>query len=74
MAKTMTGPMSNDAHSGGTKFPLKEKDGSIGGGLPRGTNSSEAARSAIMKLKFSGSGGAPSSNVEGAMKRQPPKA
>ena len=71
---TMTGPMSKDSHSGGMKFPVKEKDGTTGGSLPSATNSSEAARSAIMKLKFSGAGGAPSTNVEGTMKRPPKKA
>lgn len=46
-----TGPTSKDAVSGGTKFPLKEKAGSIGGMPALGTSSEEAHRT-IMGMRM----------------------
>lgn len=66
MAKTLTGPVSKDVHSGGKKFPLKEKNvpaSSSGSGF---TNSSENARKIIMGIKFTGSSQSP--NVESGIK------
>lgn len=46
-----TGPASKDAVSGGTKFPIKDKQGSIGGMPALGTSSDEAQRT-IMGMRM----------------------
>lgn len=61
-----TGPASKDAVSGGTKFPVKETIGSIGGGWTLGTGSEEARRSIMgMRIKSDGF----STNVESGLKQ-----
>lgn len=49
-----TGPASPNAVSGGTKFPLKEKQGSVGGPLKKMNNQSAEAQRAIMALRYNG--------------------
>lgn len=66
---TVTGPMSKDSHAGGETFQPKLKAPS--GGLPSMGNTSEQARSAIMKLRVASTGfGA---DIKGTLTKAPKK-
>lgn len=64
---TITGPMGKGAHAGGTTFQPKLK--APAGSLPSMNNSSEQARSAIMKLRVASTGYG--TDVKGALTRTP---
>lgn len=67
---TVTGPMSKGTHAGGETFQPKIKASQ--GSMPSMNNSSEQARSAIMKLRVASTGFG--TDIKGAMtKTKAPK-
>lgn len=64
---TITGPMSKDTHAEGETFQPKIKASQ--GSLPALGNSSEQARSAIMKLRMASTGFG--TDIKGAMTKAP---
>ena len=65
-----TGPASKGTHSGGKTF--KPKLSGKQGSMPTFTNSSDGARRAFNKMKFSSEGGF-GKDVKGALKKKPGK-
>ena len=67
MAKTLTGPASKNTVSGGTQFPLKQKD-NVTGGLGNFTNAPGNTQSDFMRTRMPG--GSFSTNVESGITGQ----
>lgn len=65
----LTGPVSDDVHSGGKTFTPKLKANA--GTMKNLGNNSEDARRTIMGMRYASNGTTFPSNVESAMKRKP---
>lgn len=68
-----TGPASPNTVSGGTKFPLKEKQGSVGGSPKKMNNRSDEAQRAIMSLRYNNGGGFPKTTEQAFTGKKAPR-